>query len=640
MTSAYLDLDDFESYEEESTSYSTLASSSSAEPGMRSVRYLRVSSRGQMDTDSHFVADGNSIDSQRKATTAKERALGLTNVGEYIEPGNSGQTIAERPFFQQLLSRIIKQRDVDYVVVDMRSRAFRNHIDAAVTKQQLLKLGVRLVSAQEDFGEGIMADAMEAITDIFNEVQVRLNGLDIKNKMGNKARNGGTLGRAPLGYLNVRREIDGKEIRTIDLDPERAPLVRLAFELYATGEYTLADLSDELYDRGLRTRPTRLHPAKQVSINKLSQMLRDRYYLGYVTYQDEEIKGRHEPLIDEDLFERVQDIIESRSIAKERRRVHHHYLKGSLFCGRCKRAGRTGRMILQNVVNSKGTTYTYFFCRNKQSGACDAPHINVLLVEDAVEAHYATIRFSRTFVADVRAHIGEVIGEEEAAARLLHQQLTNELRALDAREDNLIDLAADGTIPQAKIKAKLREIERQRHRLTERLNASNDDLSDSARLIEACLKLLENPRELYRRCDEEQRRLLNQAIFHGIYIDDERITDHELSEPFARLHALQRARQLAQADKPDPGTTPPKDANRAVSTKGDGPVSLDGVEVLLAGIDLAPCSSKTPRVELRGLEPLTPTLPVWCSSSFDLRLLENSLVGWGTLGQFGSVQLR
>src|SRR5207248_760429 len=142
-----------------------------------------------------------------------------------------------------------------------------------------------------------------------------------------------------LGYLNVRDRFDGREVRTIAVDPERAPFVQLAFELYVTGDYSLEDLSDELYDRGLSTRPTARHPAKQVSINKLSMMLRDRYYLGYVTYKDEEVQGRHQPLIDDDLFDRVQDLLESRATAKERRRSHHHYLKGSLFCGRCKRGG-------------------------------------------------------------------------------------------------------------------------------------------------------------------------------------------------------------------------------------------------------------------------------------------------------------
>jgi site-specific DNA recombinase len=49
----------------------------------------------------------------------------------------------------------------------------------------------------------------------------------------------GTLGQAKLGYLNVRDKSAGREVRTVAIDPEGAPYVRLAFELYATGEYSL-----------------------------------------------------------------------------------------------------------------------------------------------------------------------------------------------------------------------------------------------------------------------------------------------------------------------------------------------------------------------------------------------------------------
>lgn len=274
----------------------------------------------------------------------------------------------------------------------------------------------------------------------------------------------------------------------------RAPFIQLAFDLYDTAEYTLDGLAEELYDRGLRTRPTAKHPAKKVSINKLSQMLRDRYYLGYVTYKGEEIQGRHQPLIDEDLFDRVQDRLHSRSAAKERRRVHHHYLKGSLFCGRCHRAGITQRMIIQRTINSKGTEYLYFFCRNRQSSTCNAPHVNAALVEDAVERHYATIRFSQAFIRDVRNQIDTVISEQEKSARLLHQQLSTQLAELDTQEENLVDLAADSTLPQTKVKAKLRDIERQRRHLTQRHDTATADLTDAARLIGASLTCSNNSR--------------------------------------------------------------------------------------------------------------------------------------------------
>ena len=187
----------------------------------RSVRLLRISDRSQADTDYDRDPEGNSIDTQRKATMAKERALGSVNVGEYVEVGYSGQAIEKRPFFKELLRRILELRDVGYVVIYMRSRIFRNYIEAAIVKQQFAALDVKVVSAREDFGEGHMAEAMEAIVDVFNWLQVKLNGQDIAAKMLNKAQNGGTNGRAKLGYRNTVKHVDGRRVNTVEPDPDR-----------------------------------------------------------------------------------------------------------------------------------------------------------------------------------------------------------------------------------------------------------------------------------------------------------------------------------------------------------------------------------------------------------------------------------
>ena len=438
--------------------------------------------------------------------------------------------------------------------------------------------------------------------------------------MGQKVKNGGTVSQARLGYLNVRiPKPGGGEIRTIAVDDERAPFVGLAFELYATNDYTLADLSDELYDRGLRTRATARRPAGPISINKLSLMLRDRYYLGYVTYQGQEYPGRHEPLIDQELFDRVQAIADTRSAAQERRRIHHHYLKGSLFCGRCEQAGRTGRLIIQRAINRHGTTYMYFFCRNKQVRTCSTPHINMLHVEDAVEEYYATIRFTSEFITEVRAHVAVTMADTEVASRLRRQQLRAELRALDVREDNLINLMAttDETVPTAKAKivAKLREIEHQRQHLTKRLGETDDDLADSAHLIELCLRLLEHPQELYRRCDDEQRRLLNQALFEAIYIDHDEVTDAKLREPFAQLHTVQRQMVRVNTTTAETAVTRHHKNTRAIPHDGDGPCVSSGIESLISGIGRVQGSSKPSMVELRGIEPLTPSMRTRCATN-------------------------
>jgi DNA invertase Pin-like site-specific DNA recombinase len=77
---------------------------------------------------------------------------------------------------------------------------------------------------------------------------------EIRKGMRQKAKLGGWPYRAPIGYLNTRETIDGRSVARIIPDPERAPLVKLASELYATGEYTLHQLADELEQRGLRSR--------------------------------------------------------------------------------------------------------------------------------------------------------------------------------------------------------------------------------------------------------------------------------------------------------------------------------------------------------------------------------------------------
>jgi site-specific DNA recombinase len=55
-------------------------------------------------------------------------------------------------------------------------------------------------------------------------------------------------------------------------DPERAPFIRLAFELYSTGTYSLYSLADRLYEQGLRS-----NPGKQVGVNRLAEILRNPF---------------------------------------------------------------------------------------------------------------------------------------------------------------------------------------------------------------------------------------------------------------------------------------------------------------------------------------------------------------------------
>lgn len=125
----------------------------------RAVVYLRVSTPRQMDTAIDVDAEGNSIATQREACLGKAHNLQASIVREFVEPGNSAKDIEHRPVFKTMLAFLTDRQKIDYLIVYMHSRAFRNLTDAALTKRQLEKHGIRLVSTKEDYGAGYLADA-------------------------------------------------------------------------------------------------------------------------------------------------------------------------------------------------------------------------------------------------------------------------------------------------------------------------------------------------------------------------------------------------------------------------------------------------------------------------------------------------
>ena len=591
-------------------------------PVQRAVLLLRVSSKRQTDTASDIDPDGNSISSQRRSCTKKAKAMGVVVVDEYVEPGFSGQSIDKRPVFRQMLARIIDQGDVEYVIIDMRSRAFRNHFEATMVKHQLAKLGVKLVSAKEDFGEGIMADAMEAVTDIFNEIQVRLNGQDIKSKMGNKARDGGTIGRAKLGYLNVRVTTEGpngerREIRTVALDPDRHEFVTLAFELFATGRYTLDTLQEKLEDLGLRSRATARWPSGPVSRHKIGEMLRDRYYLGTVEYEGIEYEGQHQPLVSVELFERVQRVLDEHSGSGVRQRNHKHYLKGVIWCGRCKH-----RFTVTRAEGRHGGVYFYFLCRGRQDGECDMPYVPVAVAEEAVERHYANVAgyLPAEFLAEVRAGIDASLANTATLSETVRAKLTTRLDALDRKESYFLDLAAEEGWPKDKLRAKIDGLRIERKSIRRELDQSERQDETGREVFYRALELAADPQAMYRQGGESVRSIMNATFFARLYVDLDQIVDQELREPF---DALRDAFVIYSQNTPRRTycrtTTPPKRKIAAPANGNGDPVLTFTDRLQVPGVQ---GWSKAVMVDLWGFEPQTPSMRTRCATRLRHRPLQ------------------
>jgi site-specific DNA recombinase len=438
---------------------------------------------------------------------------------------------------------------------------------------------------------------MKAITDVFNWLQVKMSGQDIKIKMANKASNGGTIGRAPLGYLNQTVQIDGRKINTVVLDPDRAKYVVMAFELWATGDYpSVASLRAELTKAGLRTTS-----GKPVLEKTLYNLLRDRYYLGYVTYEGIEYQGRHEPLISEELFDRAQRVIDAHGGAGTRQRSHNHYLRGVLWCGRCQ-----NRLIVQRAQGRHGGEYYYFFCRSRQDGACDLPYMPVELMEDAVIAYYAdAVSLPQAWLDQLRAGVDDAVHANIELSDALRAGFTNRLTKLDQREDYFLDLAAEENWPKDKLRTKIDGIRHERKEIEDTLTHSGQRLDHSRNIFHHALTLLADPQQAYKHGNEAVRTLLNKVFFVRLYVDAGKITDHQTQEPFDAIFEGYRAYRLGHAWESQPGTIQPRTAVSAAPPQEHGADDLNDFATLPALALAGHVSSKGSNVELRGIEPLT-----------------------------------
>lgn len=561
------------------------------ESGGQAILYLRVSTQRQMHTAADIDADGNSIATQRELCVKRCKRLKAPIAETFVEPGNSAQSIAKRPVFRELLSYVEEHPEVGYVVIYMRSRIFRNQADAAITKRILAGMGVKLISAKEEFGDGYMADAMEAITDIMNEVQVRQSGEDIKNKLLHKAKNGGTVGRAKLGYLNVRKDYDGRLVNTIDVDPVRAPLIQWAFEQYATGDYSTIRLAEALAEQGLTTRKSAKWPERPLSRSQLSIILRDPYYLGMVTFKDQVYPGRHSAIIETALFERVQEVMNARLKRGQRDRVHSHFLRGMLLCGQCDAAGREHRLIFSQARNRHGELFDYYLCRGRQDGVCELQYLRVADVERAVATLFGTAALPESVLKEARERLQDALEHLLTRQREQRVRLSKELKKLEAKEERLVDIAAEGELPPEIVRKRLRELQIKKNGVSAKLASTEDFLRSKTESAMIYLDLMEKPRALFLSASDGVRRMLLSAFFSRIWIHDDGYQVTASSEYQPVVADIRSAVREAAANE---------------KSAGDGS-DASSSEPLTQYLEVI-CSSKTTLVAGAGLEPATSRL--------------------------------
>ena len=478
----------------------------------RAVSYIRVSTREQAQRGGS--EEGFSLPAQREANKRKAQSMGALVVKEFADRGESARS-ANRPELQKMLAYLKEDGGIDYVIVHKLDRLARNRADDVEINRAFEEAGVRLVSTSENIDQTPGGMLLHGIMSSIAEFYSRNLANEVIKGMGEKARNGGTLGKAPLGYVNVRgRDEHGREVRTVELDQQRAPLLRLAFSEYATGNWTVSQLAKHLAGLGLDVPATPSKPARPITKGRLHTLLRHPYYKGVVQFQGVEYAGKHEPLVDEETWQAVQAVLGSHR-SGERERMHNHLLKSTVVCGQCG-----SRLLVQNTKNGKGVLYPYFICARRQRlHDCSFKAVLIEVVEAQMQEVYRRLHVSEADRQEIEryllAELARIEGEKDRNVRSLTVRRTN----LEDERRRLLQAHYGGAVPLELLKEEQDRLGRELAGIQRQLDAYQADAKLVRAHVEQALDLLEDCYRLYMAAPDHLRKQLNQVFFERVLVN-------------------------------------------------------------------------------------------------------------------------
>jgi site-specific DNA recombinase len=228
-----------------------------------------------------------------------------------------------RPVFNQMLERI-ERGEANGILAWHPDRLARNSVDGGriiwlVDTQKIRHLRFPTFwfepTAQGKFMLSMMLSQSKYYVDNLSE--------NIRRGQRQKLRKGIWPMVAPIGYCN------DPKTHTIVPDPVRAPLIRQAFELYATGSYNLRQMETALANLGLTTRY-----GKSVGRAQIHRLLQKPFYYGVLLFAGEYHEAAHPAIITKQLFQTVQDVLKSKG-RRQSPGLKPYLYRGMFRCGEC-----------------------------------------------------------------------------------------------------------------------------------------------------------------------------------------------------------------------------------------------------------------------------------------------------------------
>jgi site-specific DNA recombinase len=390
------------------------------------VVYVRVSTAEQVEN--------YSLETQRSSCIEFCNRHGWNVLEVFSEEGVSAKT-ANRPQLNALIDYCIKNsKSVDYLVVYKLDRLTRQLMDFTQIRAELQRLGIAFRATQETFDDSPMGNFAENMVASMAQFDNQVRAARTREGMRKAAEYGRWILRVPLGYVRLSKDADP----SLTHDAVRAPLIRTAFEMVSSGTRTQREVLAHVTALGLRTLR-----GKPLSNQTFNSILQNRVYAGFVVIKkwNFETKGDFEPIVSEELFNRVQDVLAGRSVQSGRVRDNDDFpLRRFVRCGKCN-TPMTGSWS----TSRSGKKYPYYHCRKDR---CDGTNIRKDRLEELFVDQLRQINVREETIDLLDASVEDLIKERTAEARSALTDLNSRLEDLRAARLRLVDAYVDHKIDE------------------------------------------------------------------------------------------------------------------------------------------------------------------------------------------------
>lgn len=447
--------------------------------------YIRLSKEDENEGPSE------SVNNQKSLLTEFVQKNRLTVFDTYIDDGYSGGNY-DRPDFQRMIGDI-EAKKVNMVITKDLSRLGRDYIMTGHYMERYFpEKRVRYISLLDGIDTGVESSANDItpFRAIMNDMYAKDISKKIKSVKRDKQRKGEFIGGKPVyGY-----KMHPTEKNKIIIDEEVAPTVRRIFNMALDG-MSCRKIAATLNEEGVPTPATycgwnmgRKGPyAGLWSSERISDMLQNETYIGNmvqgrtvkISYKSKKclkqdranwvvVEGTHEPIIDQEMFQKVRLLVNSRK--HTRSRTYDFLLKGLIFCHECGYP-----MAVINRKNAAGEDVLYFVCRTYQrftkAGVCSCHSIKEKTVTDAVITKVQEV--CEAYLNPSQLQPIAITAVEEAQRAKSHTDEIQSLRAkIDSMTANLDKMYMDrltGLLAEADFERIYQRVKSERNALEEKL---------------------------------------------------------------------------------------------------------------------------------------------------------------------------